>query len=273
MAEVKKVSQGAYNKSFWRWYLGATAAGNYENIQGCGFAYSMAPIAKELYPGDSEACKKVMKRHMTFYNTATHIGSVINGVSIAMEEQGAAGAMDGETVTATKAALMGPLAGIGDSLLQGIIIPIFLSLCIDLTQNGLWLAPVLYSAIIIIVQIALTKIAWDFGYKKGGESIVELVSNGQIEKIMTAAGIMGCAVMGALIARYVSVQWALPISIGGSEISIQTSFFDAIMPKLLPFLVTIGCVKALNNGKKSMTIIVILIVAGVVFGAFGILSK
>ena len=54
---------------------------------------------------------------MVFYNTEAVFGSVINGITIAMEEQKAKGApIDDETITSVKSGLMGPMAGVGDSL-------------------------------------------------------------------------------------------------------------------------------------------------------------
>lgn len=269
---IKKVSKSALSHAMWNWFMSVSVSSNYENMMGTAYAFSMVPITKELYANNPEGRKEAMTRAVTFYNTEPEVGAVIHGVSIAMEEQVAAGTMEGDSVISFKAAMMGPLAGIGDSLIQGIIVPIILALCIDLTNNGLVIGPIIYALAMYAIMIGVMTFTYRFGYNKGSESLMQLVSNGTINKIMNAAGIMGCAVMGALIAKYVNVAWVLKFNIGQSAFDIQTSFFDTIMPKIIPLMLTMGCVHFLRKGKKSLTIILALIVLGIVFGALGILG-
>ena len=47
---------------------------------------SLIPIFKKLYK-KKEDFTAALKRHMVFYNTEAVFGSVINGITIAMEEQ------------------------------------------------------------------------------------------------------------------------------------------------------------------------------------------
>jgi PTS system mannose-specific IID component len=44
------------------------------------------------------------------------------------------------------------------------------------------------------------------------------------------------------------------------------------MPKLLPLLFTLGVYYAIRKGVKTLTIMLILVVVGILFGAFKILS-
>mgnify|MGYP000379161407 CR=1 FL=1 len=56
---------------------------------------------------------------------------------IALEEERAAGAdLSDEAINGVKSGLMGPLAGVGDSLIQGLVTPLLLSLGIGLAQQG-----------------------------------------------------------------------------------------------------------------------------------------
>ena len=273
MAELVKVSQKAQKRSIVNWFLSCAVGGNYEFMHGMGFMYSMVPVVKELYPSDVEKQKAVLTRHLTFINTEHEVGTVIHGVTIAMEEQVAAGAdCDADQIVGLKSALMGPLAGIGDSLIQGIIIPILLALCIDLTNNGLVLGPVIYAVLMYAIMIGCMWLCFKVGYNKGGDAIVDVMAAGTLDKIMNAAGIVGCCVMGGLIVNYVNLQCALNFTISGTEFNIQTALFDAICPKLLPLLLTLGCVQALRKGKKSLHIILVMIVAGILFGLLGIFS-
>lgn len=273
MSEVVKVSKKAQKRSILNWFLSCAVGGNYEFMHGMGFMYSMVPVVKELYPSDVEKQKEVLTRHLTFLNTEPELGTVIHGVTIAMEEQVAAGAdCDADQIVGLKSALMGPLAGIGDSLIQGIIVPILLALCIDLTNNGLVLGPIIYAVVLYAIMIGTMWACFKLGYNKGGDAIVDMVAAGTLDKIMNAAGIVGCCVMGGLVVNYVNIQCALVFNLSGTEFNIQTMLFDAICPKLLPMLLTLGCVQALHKGKKSIHIILAMIVFGIVFGLLGVFS-
>ena len=74
------------------------------------------------------------------------------------------------------------------------------------------------------------------------------------------------------VVNYVNIQCALVFNLSGTEFNIQTMLFDAICPKLLPMLLTLGCVQALHKGKKSIHIILAMIVFGIVFGLLGVFS-
>ena len=53
------------------------------------------------------------------------MGTVIHGITISMEEQIANGAeISGEDINALRTGLMGPMAGIGDTISQAVCYPI-----------------------------------------------------------------------------------------------------------------------------------------------------
>ncbi|MCB6543821.1 PTS system mannose/fructose/sorbose family transporter subunit IID, partial [Desulfovibrio desulfuricans] len=64
-----------------------------------------------------------MRRHTSMFNTNCDWGSIIHGITISLEEQRALGHDDisPEVIQSLKLGLMGPLAGIGDSVDQGIV--------------------------------------------------------------------------------------------------------------------------------------------------------
>ena len=62
-------------------------------------------------------------RHSVFYNTEPQTGQLVNGIVASLEEEIGMGKDIDENVPVTvKASLMGPLARIGDSIMQGIIV-------------------------------------------------------------------------------------------------------------------------------------------------------
>ena len=87
---------------------------NYERMQNGGWAYSLIPALKKLYPSGEEA-KEALKRHLEFFNTHPYVAAPIIGVTLALEEERANGAdIDDAAIQGVKVGMMGPLAGIGD---------------------------------------------------------------------------------------------------------------------------------------------------------------
>lgn len=49
---------------------------NYERMQNGGWAYSLIPALKKLYPSGEEA-KEALKRHLEFFNTHPYVAAPI----------------------------------------------------------------------------------------------------------------------------------------------------------------------------------------------------
>lgn len=271
---VKKVSKKALNKCFWDWLIFAHSCYNYERLQGTGFLYAMCPIIDELYPNDIEARKKVMQRHTAFFNTEVRLGSSIVGLTAAMEERIASGETElaDDALPSIKYGLMGPLAGIGDTIVQGILSPLLLSLALGLATEGNVLGPIIYFVAFIIILILMGKYSFNLGYKKGDEALMSFIESGKINKVINAAGVMGCTVMGALVANYVSLSTAVKFTLTTGEFDLQTQVFDAIMPKMLPLILTLVVFYFMDKKKVSaLKMMLWLIVGGFVLGYLGII--
>ena len=80
----------------------------------------MLPVLKKLYT-DKKELSAALKRHLEFFNTTPQTVTFITGACIALEEQNkkSNGEFDISSIAALKAALMGPIAGIGDSFFWG----------------------------------------------------------------------------------------------------------------------------------------------------------
>jgi len=272
--EVRKASRSALNKCFWNWAFFAHSCYNYERLQGTGFLHSMTPIIDDLYDkDDKEGRAAAMTRHAAFFNTEPRVGTAIIGLSAAMEERIASGETDlAETVTSVKTGLMGPLAGIGDTLMQAILSPLLLSIAIGISESGNVLGPVLYSAAFVVIAIVLHRLFFNVGHNQGDEGIAQLLESGAINKVITGAGIMGCTVMGALAANYVSLNTRLVVSFATGEFDLQANFLDAIMPKILPLGLTLLVYWLMDKkGVSSTRMLVYIVVLGAVLGAIGII--
>lgn len=123
-------------KAWFLYWLGAEVSNSYERLQSLIFCASMTPIIKKLYPQKEEQVD-ALKRHLNFFNSEQTFGAVIQGVAIAMEEQKTRGeAITDSSITGIKTGLMGPLAGIGDSVVWAAIMPLLIAIFIPFAAKG-----------------------------------------------------------------------------------------------------------------------------------------
>ncbi|WP_274954273.1 PTS system mannose/fructose/sorbose family transporter subunit IID [Anaerostipes butyraticus] len=270
------IPRAALIKAWLIWETFPQTCYNYERMMGQVVAHMFSAVINFLYKEDSSKRKEVMKREIEFFNVHIEFGACILGMAIALEEQKAMGEeIPGDFITNLKTSLMGPLAGMGDTIWQGVVIPILLAVCIDLTRSGdgnIWGA-IIYAVVIIVAAYALSYWNFMFGYKAGSEAIMDFLEKGILNKLIKGASIMGCMVMGGLIVNYVTAECGIEIVSSTSTYSIQESFLDAVCPKILPLAVTMLVYYLLNKRRwSSIKVIGLIIVIGIVGGVTGILA-
>ena len=269
--ERKTLSKKDVVKSFWRWTFFSHANYNYERLAGTGFCHAMAPIIEKLYKDNPEEYKAAVQRHMEFYNTEPHFGGVINGMVIAMEEERANGApISDEAINGIKTGLMGPFAGVGDTLVWVLWPTIMGSISGYMAQQGNPLGAIIWFIANIIFWFVKRKM-FEVGYTSGTKLITNLGKS--LTTFTEAASIMGLSVVGALIASSVKMTTALNFKVGEVSLALQTDILDRIMPSLLPVLLTALVYKLLGNKKWTATkLILLIIVIALVCSFFGILT-
>ena len=179
MGEEKKLSSKTLKKVFNRHYqlLGCF---NYERQMSTGYAWTMMPALKELYKDNPEEMKAAVKRHLEFYNCSTTPSPFIIGISCAMEEQNASakpGEYDPSSITSVKAALMGPLAGIGDSFFWGTFRVIGAGIAAPLAVAGNFIGPLLYFLINVIPSEVVRRFGFKIGYEGGSTLLTQISEN------------------------------------------------------------------------------------------------
>lgn len=260
----KKLTKKDIRRSWFRWLTFAQSNFNYERMQGSGFANSMVPIIDKLYDSKEDKAK-ALKRHLAFFNTNPTVGTLTHGITIAMEEEKANGAdISDEAINSIKTGLMGPLAGIGDTLTQGVITPILLAFGIGLGIEGNLMGPILYIILISTIIISISYSLWMKGYKLGKSAVEQILGDGIFNSVIEAAGILGCTVIGALTGNFVNVTTPLELKVGETVVGLQADLFDVIMPGLLPLLLTLWVYKLLEKDKSPMKIMLYIIAIGVV---------
>ena len=211
---------------------------------------------------------------MQFFNTEPHIGGVIPGIVLAMEEQRANGApITDEAINGIKTGLMGPFAGIGDTLWQGTLTPILLAFGISLGAEGNLVGPIIYTVLMFGIMFPVAYICWMKGYKLGAEGVQKILAGNALQMIITGASAMGAMVLGAMSASFITTTVPLVVKIGEMQLNIQEGVFDALFKGLMPLGITLLTLWMLKDRKmKATTVMAILILIGVVGGLLGILA-
>ena len=273
--EVKLIPKKALYRAAIIWETWVQTCYNYERMMGMACGHTFLPVVKHLYPNDKAKQIDLMSREMEFFNVHPEFGSCILGLAISLEEEKAMGKdIPNEFITNIKTSLMGPLAGVGDTIWQGVLIPILLALCIDVTLSGggnIWGA-IAYAVLMFLITYIFSIANFMFGYHAGSDAIMDFLEKGILNKLLKGASIMGCMVMGGLIVNYVNVKCGLTIVTSGTTFSLQESLFDAVLPNILPLGLTIGVYSLMQKKWTPVKIILLMVAIGVVGGLFNILA-
>ena len=240
---------------------------NYESQQGPAVAWAMAPVLRKIYKNDEEY-KAALNNHFNYYNSTTVMSSMILGATLAIEEKD--GIQAKETVQSLKTSLMGPFAGVGDTLVWVLWPTIIGSISGYMAQQGNPLGAIVWLICNIIFWFIKCKF-FKVGYTSGTKLITNLGS--KLSAFTEAASIMGLSVVGALIASSINITTALDFKVGEVALNLQTEVLDKIMPALLPVILTAVVYKLLGNKKWTATKLILLVIGiALVCSFFGILT-
>ncbi|MDD6386919.1 PTS system mannose/fructose/sorbose family transporter subunit IID [Lactobacillus equicursoris] len=277
---------------------------NYERMQNGGWAYSMIPALRKLYP-KKEDMAAALQRHLVFFNTHPYLASPIIGVTLALEEDRANGAeVDDEAIQGVKVGMMGPLAGVGDPVFWYTVRPILGALGASMAIDGNIMGPILFFVLWNVIRIAFLWYTQELGYKAGAAISADL-SGGLLKKVTRGAAMMGMFVLGALIERWVSITFTVqvsktPVQSGGyidwsklpkgaagirealtqqaaglslSKYKVTTlqNNLDSLIPGLAGLLLTFLCMWLLKKKVSPIVIILGIFVVGILFHVWGLM--
>lgn len=187
--EQKLIPKKALFRASLIWETWVQTCYNYERMMGMACAHTFLPVVKYLYPNNKEKQIDLMTREMEFFNVHPEFGSCILGLAISLEEEKAMGKdIPNEFITNIKTSLMGPLAGVGDTIWQGVLIPILLALCIDITRSGsgnIWGA-IIYAVAMFFITYIFSYANFMFGYHAGSDAIMDFLERGILNKLLKA---------------------------------------------------------------------------------------
>jgi Phosphotransferase system, mannose/fructose/N-acetylgalactosamine-specific component IID len=255
-----------------RWWFLSHMAYNYQRMQAGGFTAMMGPLLKKLYPNNPVEVIAGLKRHMMFFNTEPRWGSVINGIVIALEEQKAKGKdIDDATIVDLKSSLMGPLAGIGDTISGGLYKPCVLGICLGWAASGSIMGPLVFAVCMLGYDLLITHLAIRQGYSLGTSAVTSVLEGGLFKRLTTFFSIMGLFVLGIMVCKFITIDFAWIPVLAGKKVVVK-ELMNSIVPKTLPLVITLVCWQAIMRGVKVIYVLLALFAFALAGGALGIIG-
>ena len=195
--------------------LGMEFSWTYYKQMNIAFCLMVANMLKKIYAGRPDDYAEALHRHCAFFNITVQFAPFVGGIAMAMEEKVARGEIEPESVNDVKAALMGPLSGIGDSIFLSTLRVVAAAVGISLCQAGNPFGPIAFLLIYNVPGFALRVWGAVKGYELGVGFLDEAQRTGLMQKIMTCVGIVGVMVVGAMCK---DMFWAsIPVAIGSGD--------------------------------------------------------
>ena len=239
---------------------------NYETMQSGGWVWAIHPAMKKIY-GDDEILREKYHDHFKFYNTHPWMGNIILGACLAIESTKDKDAT--RTAVELRTGLMGPLAGLGDSIIWILPMTILGAIAAYQALGGSIMGWVIAEVIQLIIWFSFNKLFY-VAYDQGVSFVTN--KNQQLKALTDAASIIGLAVVGALIASTVNVKFAIQLDYGEVSQSLN-DLLNTIIPHF-GNIITVALVYW-GLGKKGMSsgkMVLILIIVSVVLAVLGILG-
>lgn len=250
----KKLTKKDLNKVFWRSFA-LQGSESYTDMQGMGYSFSILPALKEIYKDDDEKYFEAVYRNTEFFNTTPHVATFVMGMSLAMEEENEkTDDFETETISSIKAALMGPLAGIGDTFYWGTFRVIAAGIGLSLATQGSIMGPILYFLVYTILHLIGRFGLLRIGYKTGSNAIEKAYENNYLESFSLAASIVGLMSIGAMTSSLVNFTIPVVFKSSGGEINVQNILND-IFPGILSLGLTFFVYYLLKKKVKVIWII------------------
>jgi PTS system mannose-specific IID component len=173
-----------------------------------------------------------------------------------------------------KVALMGPMAGIGDTIQAVLIVPFANIISAALANDGNYLSLLVAVVPLLLLFMARWPVFW-WGYNRSVKIIEDVSGSTDFNTLREAAQILGLTVVGGFVPSMVriSLKYAYTQEIDGVAKSIKLQdTLDGILPYLLPIALVALCYWLLKTVKLTpVRVICLIAVVTFIFGALGVL--
>ncbi len=245
-----------------RHYLGVSTF-NYDTGIASAIVWELYPALRKIYKNDDELVAS-LDNHFKYYNCNPWLSPIITGATLAMEEKSGNKVLN--AVQNIKTGLMGPLSGIGDSIIW-VMMPTILGAIAGSMGKvgnpiGMWIFLGIY-----VLCFLLRPYMYLLGYRSGTALVSSLGS--KLNAFTDAVSILGITVIGAIVASTVTIKVGWKFANSGVTISAQ-NILDQICPAVLPAIVTYVLYKLLKKKVKMSWLIVGIIIFSMLGAAIGL---
>ena len=201
-------------KTFLLWQCFSHSNYSFERLQGSGLACALAPALRSR---GADA----LKRHGGFFNTEVNFGAMIPAALLRMELRGA----DASDIEKTRQTLMGIVAGYGDDMTQGALLPALLSAAIGLSLSP-WLGAYAVGGYVLLSGLAMLFISWRSfraGLLHERNAATALLSNARLKALAASARSFTALALGALAANPAVLRLPIPVTEPGGFASVNAA--------------------------------------------------
>jgi PTS system mannose-specific IID component len=237
-----------------------------------GTCRALIPWLLRLYP-EKEKFTEAMVRHQPFFNCTPETAYFIIGLVAAMEKEHAADPdnFPAEPISAIKAALMGPLSGVGDAIFWVAVRTIATSVAVSLAKGGSILAPFVFLAVYHGFSFPTRWFGLKYGYELGGKFVETAYESGIVDMLTGAATSIGLIMVGGMVANFVNLNTIIVLAGAGTKNpTLLQASLDNIFPKLLPLTVSLVTLWLVRKRVNASVLIIGMIVIGIVGVYLGI---
>ena len=248
-------------KAFWRSFT-LYAAVSPAKQGASGFCYSMMPFINRFYNGSEEKKKEALSRSMSYVNTTITCSTFIMGLVASMEKKNSEQPdFDAGSINAVKSSLMGPLAGIGDSIFWGVLRVIAAGIAVGMGAAGNVLAPVVFLLLFNIPSLLVKYYGTFLGYKLGSEYIQKVYASGLMNILTKGASTVGLIMVGGMTASMVTFRSAFELTMDGESVLSLQPMLDQIFVGMVPLGLTLLCYYLLKKKNVSITTLILGVIA------------
>ena len=267
--EVEPITKKDLRKMFWH-SIPLYSSWSMERQAAPGCLFTMMPLLKKLYKDQPEKLKESLVRNNELYAINDQFHEFVAGVLISMEEQNAkTDGFDTSAISNVKVALMGPLAGVGDSFFLGTLRVLAIGIGASLMAEGNPLGILMFILVWNVPCFLIKYFGTFLGYRLGANFITKAAESGIMQKIMEAAGMLGMMAIGAMSVTSVHTNFALAIGSGEGATTIQ-AVLDSIMPACASIGLTWGMYALLRKKVHPLILIFGVMIVSILFSAIGI---
>ncbi|MDL2220893.1 PTS system mannose/fructose/sorbose family transporter subunit IID, partial [Eubacteriales bacterium OttesenSCG-928-N14] len=230
---------------------------------------------------DEDEYRAALKRHLHLFSTNPTMGSFVVGIVLAAEESNRSYITE-EAIHNMKITSGQMLIAINDayySFFSFGILTLAAFRVVDHQQYAFAVGIILLNGIVLIL---LSRCMLGLGYTCGRKAIQKLSETGWLKTAMHAMGIVGCTMLGVMVARYsrIEVQRITLIEADPSKgreepyfLDLQKDFFDKLLLGILPLSMVLASYWLQKRGVNRYILLIAIVLIFTVLNYFEIIRS